>query len=68
MVKDHRIPLRNSSEILPIKWEPNDEDNSMLPSFYHAPRKSSQLNTANNQRLILLTNNMKNPLNRGKHA
>ena len=45
--QDHRIPLRNSFEILPIeecqdKPEPTDEDNSTLPSFYHAPSKRRQ--------------------------
>ena len=45
--QDHRIPLRNSFEILPIeecqdKPKPTDEENSMLPSFYHAPSKRRQ--------------------------
>ena len=45
--QDHGIPLRNSFEILPIeecqdKPEPTDEDNSTLPSFYHAPSKRRQ--------------------------
>ena len=31
-------------------------------------KKRSQLNTTSNQRLTLLTTNMKNPLYRGKHA
>ena len=72
----HRFPLRNLFEIILIeecqdKLEPTDEDNSMLLSFYHAPskrKKSSQLNTTNNQRLTLLMSNIKNPLNRGKHV
>ena len=43
----HRIPLRNSFKILPIeecqdKPESSDEENSMLPSFYHAPSKRRQ--------------------------
>ena len=72
--QDSRIPLRNSSEILPIeeyqgKPEPIDEENSMSPSFDYAPnkegKKSSQLNT-NNQTLTLPTTNMKNPFYRGK--
>ena len=73
--QDSRIPLRNSSEILPIeeyqgKPEPIDEENSMSPSFDYAPnkegKKSSQLNT-NNQTLTLPTTNMKNPFYRGKN-
>ena len=45
--QDYRISLRNSLEILPIeecqdKAEPNDEENSMSPSFNHAPSKRSQ--------------------------
>ena len=45
--QDHKIPLTNSFEILPIeecqdKPEPTDEDNSMLPSFYHVPSKRRQ--------------------------
>ena len=40
--QDYRIPLRNSFEILLIeecqgKQEPNDEENSVSPSFDHAP-------------------------------
>ena len=45
--QDYRIPLWNSFEILPIekcqeKPEPTDEENSMLPSFNHAPSKRRQ--------------------------
>ena len=44
---DDRIPLWNSFEILSVeecqdKSKPTDEDNSMLPSFYHAPSKIRQ--------------------------
>ena len=58
--QDHRIPLRNSLETLPIKecqdkLEPNDEENSMSTSFdmylVKEDKKSSQLNTINKQRL-----------------
>ena len=75
--QDSRIPLRTSFEILPIeecqdKPEPSDEENSTSPSFDHTPSKrrlkNSYLNTTNNQRLTLLTTNMKNLLYRGKHA
>ena len=53
----------NSFETLPIKEcqdkaELTDEDNSML--LVKEDRKSSQLKTTNNQRLTLLTTNMKN--------
>ena len=45
--EDHGIPLRSSFEILVIEEcldrpEPTNEDNSMLPSFYHAPSKRRQ--------------------------
>ena len=45
--QEYRVPLTNSFEILPIeecqdKQVPTDEDNSMLPSFYHAFSKRRQ--------------------------
>ena len=71
--QDHRIPMRNSFEILPIeecqdKSETTDEGNLMflylIMHLVKEGRKSSQLNTTNKRRLTLLTNNMQNPLNR----
>ena len=73
--QDYRIPLRNSFEILPIeegqdKPEPTDEENTMLPSLDHAPgkRRQKKQSTKHNKQpeASLLTNNMKNPLNRRK--
>ena len=72
--QDHGIPLRNSFEILPVeeyqdKPEPPNEDNLMLPSFNHAPSKRRQKRQSTKSKWVtLLTNNMKNPLNRGKYV
>ena len=55
--QDYRIPLRNSFEILLIeecqgKQEPNDEENSVSPSFDHAPvakRREEKQSTKHNK-------------------
>ena len=74
---DSRIPLRNSLEILQLKNTRTNRNLMMRKSQCHhhliihlvkEDLKSSQLNTANNQRLTLLTTNMKNPLYRGKQV
>ena len=61
---DDRIPLWNPFEILSVeecqdKSKPTDEDNSMLPSFYHAPskiRQKKQSNKHNKQPEAYITN------------
>ena len=71
----YKIPLKNSFETLFIEEFQTDRKLLMRTTqcFLHLimllvkeDRKSSQLNTANNQRLALLTSNMKDPPNRGK--
>ena len=74
--QDYRIPLSNAFETLPIeecqdKPKPTDEGNSvylaLIMPLVKEDRKNNQLNTTNNQRLTLLTTNMRNPLNGRKH-
>ena len=74
--QDYRIPLRRIHlELFPSKNTSTNRNLLMRATQFYLhlimlpvkeDRKSSQLNITNNQRLRLLTNNMKNPLNRGK--
>ena len=76
--QDYRIPLRRFHlELFPSKNTSTNLNLLMRTTQFYLhvimlpvkeDRKSSQLNITNNQRLRLLTNNMKNPLNRGKHV
>ena len=74
--QDSRIPLKNLFEILPIKEcqdkpDPDNEENSMSPSFDHTPskrRQKKQSTKHDKQPRLTSTTNMKKYLYRGKHV
>ena len=67
--QDHKIPLTNVRTNRNLLMRTTQCYLHFIMYLVKEDRKNSQLNTTNNQRLTLLTKNMKNPLlNRGKHV